>query len=140
MENVQYVADSLIATKLATKFKAIKTFTLEDDILIIEMGDGRKFISPLKELHGTYYTGSRALKNSPKYEHGYNLKNSEGKQIKLRFGDWSGFSDNFGFDERRVKMFEIIESAPNVKKSFLEKIKLFVSIIALLMVIMYFIL
>jgi hypothetical protein len=140
MENVQYVADSLIATKLATKFKAIKTFTLEDDILIIEMGDGRKFISPLKELHGTYYTGSRALKNSPKYEHGYNLKNSEGKQIKLRFGDWSGFSDNFGIDERRVKMFEIIESAPNVKKSFFEKIKLFVSIIALLMVIMYFIL
>ena len=29
MENVQYVADSLIATKLATKFKAIKTFTLD---------------------------------------------------------------------------------------------------------------
>lgn len=140
MENVQYVADSLIATKLATKFKAIKTFTLEDDILTIEMGDGRKFTSPLKELQGTYYTGSRALKNSPKYEHGYNLKNSKGEQIKLRFADWSGFSNNFGFDERRVKMFEIIESAPNVKKSFFEKIQIFISFVALIAVILYFVL
>jgi hypothetical protein len=35
-------------------------------------------------------------------------------------------------DERRIKMFEIIESAPNVKASMLEKIEIIVAILVLI--------
>ena len=46
-----YEADSRAAKK---NFKGVKILKVENDVLTIEMGDGRKFVSPLKELKGTF--------------------------------------------------------------------------------------
>lgn len=133
MENVQFIADSKYAIKKGPKFKGVKVFSLENDVLTIEMGDGRKFVSPLSELRGKYHTGNSAIGTSSTFHHSYKLQNAKGEQIKIKFSDWDGFRDGFGYgDERRIKMFEIIESAENVKASMLEKIEIIVAILILI--------
>lgn len=138
MENVQYIADSKYAIKKGPKFKGVKVFSLENDVLTIEMGDGRKFVSPLSELQGKYHTGWQLLGTSSTYHHGYKLQNAKGEQLKIKFSDWDGFREGLGYgDERRIKMFEIIESAPNVKASLMEKIEIIIGVIAIIGFLIY---
>lgn len=133
MENVQFIADSKYAIKKGPKFKGVKVFSLENDVLTIEMGDGRKFVSPLSELRGKYHTGNSAIGTSSTFHHSYKLQNAKGEQLKIKFSDWDGFREGLGYgDERRIKMFEIIESAENVKASMLEKIEIIVAILILI--------
>lgn len=139
MENVRYTANSKSATKAGSGFKGVKAFSLENDVLTIEMGDGRKFVSPLSELRGQYRTGNKALWTDPTYHRSYKLANAKGELLKIKMSDWRGFTKRSGGEER-IKMFEIIESAENVKASKREKVEIIVSIIALIIaVIIYFI-
>lgn len=131
MENVKFFADSKFYKWRGKKFKGVKVFSLENDVLSIEMNDGRVFLSPLSTLHGNYRTGNPVINQSPTYHHAYNLWNDNGNQLKLKFADWEGFRDGFGYmDDRRIKMFEIIESAPDVKASSREIIGVILSVIA----------
>lgn len=138
MENVQFTADSKYVAKKGAKFRGVKEFTLEDDVLTIEMGNGRKFTSPLNELFGTYWRGGGVFSWFTSYEYNckYKLYNSKGEFLLIRMFDWTGFRGLTGGGQIR-QMFEIIESAPNVKAAGREKIELIISGIALIIFIIY---
>ena len=68
-----------------------------------------------------------------RYRHEFELRNLEGDQLVIKFQDWDGFrtskishfskrtTELFYYDERRVQMFSIIESAPEVVESTQQK-------------------
>ena len=121
MEDVKFVADSKKAIKQGPNFKGVKVFELKNDVLTIEMGDGRKFVSPLDKLQGTFHQDWRGDEGNMRYRHEFELRNLEGDQLVIKFQDWDGFrtskishfskrtTELFYYDERRVQMFSIIE-------------------------------
>lgn len=107
-----YEADSRAAKK--KNFKGVKILKVESDVLTIEMGDGRKFVSPLKELKGTYHEAWGETRSE--YKHSYKLQNENGEKLKINYSDWNGFKKGFSYkDPRRTMFFKIIESSPNVE-------------------------
>jgi len=107
-----YEADSRAAKK--KNFKGVKILKVENDVLTIEMGDGRKFVSSLKELKGTYHEAWGDTRSE--YKRSYNLQNEKGEELKIRYSDWNGFKKGFSYkDPRRTMFFKIIQSSPNVE-------------------------
>lgn len=90
------------------------------------MGDGRKFVSPLDKLQGTFHQDWRGDKSNMRYRHEFDLQNTQGDRLIINFADWDGFrtsrilpfsehtTELTCCDQRRVQMFSIIESAPEV--------------------------
>ena len=69
MEDVKFVADSKKAIKQGPNFKGVKVFELKNDVLTIEMGDGRKFVSPLDKLQGTFHGSLAKFRGNPPTHH-----------------------------------------------------------------------
>lgn len=139
MEDVKFIADSKKAISQGIDFKGVKVFELKNDVLTIEMGDGRKFVSPIDELQGTYHTGWG--ENATKYKHEFKLQNEKGEEIEIKYSDWNGFRNGITiWDERRVQMFDIIESASGVEATKGERIEVIISIVLFFGGLLYFIL
>jgi len=129
MENIHLEVD----TSKFKNYKGVLRFELEDDVLSIEMGDGRKFTSPMKDLSVIYRNGAGRFGNFVTMI--YTLENIETKQVlKIKAGDWYGFH---GLKtDARQKMFKVINSAPIYKASFLQKLKYIIAFIALILLIL----
>lgn len=126
MENVYLEVD----TSKFKNYKGVLRFELQDDVLSIEMGDGRKFTSPMKDLSVIYRNGVGRFGNFVTMI--YTLENIETKQVlKIKAGDWYGFH---GLKtDARQKMFKVINSAPIYKASFLQKLKYIIAFTALIL-------
>jgi hypothetical protein len=125
MENVHLEVD----TSKFKNYKGVLRFELQDDVLSIEMGDGRKFTSPMKDLSVIYRKGAGRFGNFVTMV--YTLENIKTKQVlKIKEGDWYGFH---GFKtDARQQMFKVIGSAPIYKASFLQKVKYIIAFATLI--------
>lgn len=124
MDNVIISVSNPKVLALGNKFTGVKTVSLQDDVLTIEKGNGVKFVSNIHQMKGTYQDGwFKSTKRK------YLLYNAQGECLLINFSDWDGWI--FGVGDRRMEIFNIIESSPLVQPTKAQTIRKIISYIIL---------